>query len=140
MIRSIEPDDYFKGYMDLINVFTKCPEEIQFHQFKDMLSKIRSQNSEIYVLEEDSKLIATIHVLYEYKLHNNLKPVCHIEDIVTDKNYRKQGHASTLIRFALQKACENNCYKVVLCTNEDNKDFYVKNGFIVKGSELCKYI
>jgi predicted GNAT family N-acyltransferase len=140
MIRHIESNDYFKGYLDLINVFTREPVVKTFEEFKDVLSKIYSQNSEIYVIEKNDKIISSIHLLYEYKVHNNFKLVCHIEDVVTDTEYRNQGYASILLKYAVQKAEEKKCYKIVLSSNENNKQFYINNGFLLKGVELCKYV
>ena len=140
MIRLLEPDDYHKGYMDLINIFTRNPEQKTFEEFNEMIQKIQSQDAEIYVIEKDNKIVSSIHLLFEQKLHNNFKMVCHIEDVVTDPSCRKQGHASALIDHAKKRAAEKNCYKIVLTANSDNVEFYVRNSFLVKGYELCKYI
>lgn len=140
MIRHITSDDYAKGYMTLINTFTKNAEEKTLEEFTAILKKIYSQNAEIYVIEENNKIVSSIHLLYEYKLHNNFKCVCHIEDVVTLPEYRKRGHASLLLRYAVEKAAEKNCYKIVLTANENNVNFYVNNGFVRKGVELCKYL
>ena len=139
MIRHIESNDYYKGYMNLINTFTRAPESKTFEEFKLALELIYSQNSEIYVIERDNRIIASIHLLYEYKLHNNFKLGCHIEDVVTDSEFRKQGYASALLKFAVERASEKNCYKIVLTSNENNTNFYINNGFLLKGVELCKY-
>lgn len=140
MIRLIRDEDYYKGYLELINVFTRSPESKSFEEFCQTLQIIQSQQAEIYVIEQDNKIIASIHLLFEQKLHNNFKKVCHIEDVVTHPEYRNQGYASQLLAFAAKRASETNCYKVVLTANLDKADFYRKNGFLEKGIELCKYL
>jgi glucosamine-phosphate N-acetyltransferase len=140
MIRPIESNDYYKGYMELINTFTRDPAETSFEQFEVALTKVLSQNAEIYVIEQDNRIVSSIHLLYEYKLHNNFKLVCHVEDLVTHREYRKMGYASALLEFAKSKASDKNCYKIVLCSNDENKEFYIRNRFLIKGCELSKYL
>jgi GNAT superfamily N-acetyltransferase len=140
MIRLIEEGDYFKGYMDLINVFTREPRQLSYEVFCDTLKQIQSQNSEIYVIEKETQIVSSIHLLFEYKLHNNCKLVCHIEDLVTAATSRGQGYASRLLEFAVKRASEKNCYKVVLTSNPENGEFYKKNSFVEKGNEYCKYL
>ena len=132
MIRHIEETDYYKGYLPLINIFTRSPQEKSFEEFKEMIQKVYSQNAEIYVIEVDGKIVSSLHLLFEYKLHNNFKLVCHIEDVVTAPQYRKNGYASVLLEHAVQRAIEKNSYKIVLTCNEENTQFYQKNGFLLK--------
>lgn len=140
MIRHISVADYDKGYMDLINTFTRHPSSTSYNEFKEAIARIYTQNAEIYVIEEKGKIVSSIHLFFEQKLHNNFKSVCHIEDLVTDKSYRFRGFASSLLQHAVQRAAEKNCYKVILSSNPDTVPFYEKNGFLLKGSELCKYL
>lgn len=140
MIRSIEESDYYKGYMNLINTFTRNPQELSYDIFKDILQKIKQQNAEVYVVEKNNTIVSSIHLLFEYKLHNNGKLVCHIEDLVTDVAYRNQGYASALLHYAVQRASEKDCYKVVLTSNSANVPFYKVNNFQEKGTELCRYL
>lgn len=139
-IRKIDYNDYFKEYMYLINVFTRYPEKQSYEEFCIVLDKIKSHNAHIFVIEHNSKIISSIKCLIEQKIHNNFKCVLHIEDLVTHKDYRRQGLASKLIKFALDFAREQNCYKVILCSNPENCQFYLNTGFIQKGVEFTKYI
>lgn len=140
MIRKIESSDYNKGYMNLINTFTKNPTNISYETFEQTLQNIQSQNGEIYGIEKDGKIVSSIHLFFEYKLHNNCKLVCHIEDLVTDPEYRNRGYASALLAYAKERSKEKNCYKIVLCSNKENSLFYKANGFQEKGLEMSKYL
>ena len=53
MIRRIEYTDFYKSYMDLINIFTKYPVSITYEQFCKELDKIQQQDSSIFVIEKD---------------------------------------------------------------------------------------
>jgi len=139
-IRKIEYNDYYKEYLNLINSFTRCPEFKSYDEFCIILDKIYSNNSHIYVIEHNNKIVSSINCLVEQKLHNNFKCVLHIEDIVTHKDYRKKGLATKLLNYSLDLVKEFNCYKIVLCSNPENYNFYLNNGFIQKGTEFTKYI
>jgi glucosamine-phosphate N-acetyltransferase len=139
-IRKLEYSDYYKGYLELINVFTRVPEPASFAGFCKTLDTIYSQNSYIYVIEEDGKIISSIKIIIEQKMHNNFKSVMHIEDLVTHENYRNKGLASVLLQYVLGLGKEFNCYKIVLCSNPNNEEFYSKKKFIKKGSEFSLYL
>lgn len=139
-IRSIEYTDYHKDYLQLINTFTRNPEMKSYEEFCFILDKINNQQSFIFVIEHDNKIVSTIKCLVEQKLHNNFKCVLHIEDLVTHKDYMKQGLATKLLQYAFNLAKECNCYKIVLCSNPENCNFYLHKGFIQKGVEFTKYI
>lgn len=138
-IRKLEYNDYYKGYLDLINTFTRYPENKSYTDFCTILDKIVSQNSHIFVIEENGIIISSIKILIEQKLHNNFESVLHIEDLVTHKDYRKLGLASKLIKYIIDISIIHNCYKIVLCSNMDNEDFYLKQKFIKKGVEFSLY-
>ena len=87
----------------------------------------------VYVLVIGNKILSTIRVIYEPKFSDN---VAHIEDVVTDIEYRKYGYGSELIQHAIKEAKTKECYKVVLSCNQENVPFYEKNGFVQKGSEM----
>jgi predicted GNAT family N-acyltransferase len=139
-IRKIEYNDYYKGYFELINTFTRYPENKSYSEFCIILDIIHSQNSHIFVIEKDNKIISSIKCIIEQKLHNNFKCVLHIEDLVTDVNYRKRGLASNLLKYVIDLGKRNNCYKIILCSNAENEEFYLKQKFIKKGIEFSLYL
>jgi len=140
MIRLLEYLDYYKSYMDLINTFTRIPIYISYEDFCKTVNLIRSQNAYIYVIEENNIIIGTIKIMIEHKLHNNLRNVAHIEDVVVHKSHRKHGLGTLLIQHAKEISLTHNCYKIVLSCNQDNIAFYKSNGFNEKGSEMTIYI
>ena len=139
-IRKLEYNDYYKDYMDLINSFTRSPESKTYDEICMTLDKINSHNSHIFVIEHNNKIISSIKCLIEQKLHNNFKCVLHIEDIVTHTDYRKKGLATKLLEYSLDLAKDFNCYKIILCSNPENYNFYLHKGFIQKGTEFTKYL
>lgn len=137
-IRPIKEDDFYNGYMDVINTFTRHPVDITFEQFKDHLAKAINQNAVILVAHTDEgRIIGSVKVLIEYKLHNNLAKMAHIEDVAVHKDYRKQHIGTQLVAEALTYT--NECYKVVLSCKPDLMPFYERHHFNHCGNTLTLY-
>lgn len=139
MIRLLEENDYYKGFLSLIDTFTRVKtRDIPYEEFVNIYKTLKEQNAFVYVIEQDNKIVSTLKVFYEQKFHNNLSSVAHIEDVVTLPDYRGQGLASSLIRYAIDQS-KGKCYKIILCANEKNIPFYTHLGFQKKGAELSIY-
>jgi len=140
MIRRLEYGDFDKSYMELINTFTRHPTEITYEQFCRELDKIEHQNAHVFVMEKDGIIVGTLKVLIEHKLHNNFRPVGHIEDVVIHESHRKQGIGALFVEHAKRVCAEHSCYKIILACNKDNINFYKHCGFIEKGTEMTIYL
>ena len=125
-IRAINIDDFNKNYIQLMNQLSNTI--VTKNQFIKYI-KTLSDNHQIYVLEKNSIIIGSITIIIEPKLIHQLKNVCHIEDLIIDKNYRRQGLSKELLMYAKNIAKNNNCYKIILNCNESLKKFYSKNKF-----------
>lgn len=137
--RKLKKEDYFLGFLDLINYFTKIDGKVDYNEFCKHYDNIMKENSIIYVVLSKNKIIGTGKLLIEYKFHNNLTKMGHIEDIVVNASYRSQGIGSHVINILIDEAKKAKCYKVTLNTASKNINFYKKCGFIVKDIEMCKY-
>ena len=137
--RLLQKDDYYKGFFDVINYFTKNKIKINFEDFKNQYDKIINQNSIVYIAEHENKIIGTSKLIIEYKFHNNLTKMGHIEDVVVDEKYRGNNIGKKLVLLLVDEARKQNCYKISLCSSKKNKEFYIKCGFKVKDLELTKY-
>ncbi len=138
--RLLKKNDFYKGFLDLINYFTKNHKLVSYENFKKHYHNAINQNSIIYVAECQNKIVATARLLIEYKFNNNLSKMGHIEDVIVDEKYRGNGIGGSLIKILLEEVKKNNCYKVSLCSSEKNKEFYIKCGFKVKDLEMTKYL
>jgi GNAT superfamily N-acetyltransferase len=90
-------------------------------------------NLRYYVAEHDGKVVATCTLTIIPNLTRGLRPYGVIENVVTDLAYRKHGFATEVLRFALDDAWQNRCYKVMLETGskeEETLRFYEKAGFM----------
>ncbi len=137
IIREIETNDYHKGYMNVINIFTKNPSNISYEDFEDYLKKTINQNAIILVAEVDNKIVGTLKVLKEYKIHNNLTLMAHIEDVAVDEQFRKLKIATKLLEQALDYT--KDCYKTTLSCKQELVPLYEKAGFFQAGIALTLY-
>lgn len=126
MIRNINVNDFNKNYIQLISQLSNTA--IAKNQFIKFIESL-SGNHRIYVLEKNNITVASITILIEPKLIHQFKNVCHIEDLIVDKNYRGQGLSKELLMYAKNIAKINNCYKIILNCNESLEKFYSKNKF-----------
>ena len=132
--------DYLK-YCTLLAQLTSIDlEKISKNDFKDHLEKIKlNPYHYIIVAKYDNEIIGSITVLIEPKFIHNLSFVAHIEDVIVDKSYRKNGVGKLLMMHAISLAKQYKCYKIILDCNEKNFDFYQRFGFKIKESQLALY-
>jgi glucosamine-phosphate N-acetyltransferase len=135
-IRQLEMTDYEK-YKIMINEFRET--DFTYEEFSNTLNYI-STHSEIWVIENNSDIIATGTIIYEQKfIFNNCK-FAHIEDICVKQSYRKLGFGKLIINHLLIQAKLHKCYKVTLVCNEYNIQFYEKCGLEKRGFQLSQLI
>ncbi len=139
ILRELEPADYHKGFVQLINYFTQNIKVITFEQFSAYIELIKNQGGMILVVEENNRIIGTGKLLIEYKLHNNLCKIGHIEDVVIDPTYRRKGFGRKITKKLIEHAKNANAYKIVLNCDEKGIPFYEKCGFVKKGYEMSIY-
>ena len=91
----------------------------------------------IFVLEHNNKIISTGKLLIENKLY---QPIGHIEDIVTDIEYRRNGYSKFLLEYLKDVAFkEYNCYKIVLNCKDELENFYKSCGLEKTGISFSLY-
>ena len=139
MIRNIESNDYFLGYIQLMNQLTTVG-NITYEDFDTFVNNL-SKNHIVYVIEDikNKKIIGTGTCFIEPKIIHNCKSVGHIEDVVISNDVRNLGFGKLLIQKLTKYSFDNNCYKVILNCDEKNITFYEKCGFKKREIEMVKY-
>ena len=134
-IRILNKDDYSQ-YFDLINIFIKT-----FFTKEDFINNLLkiNNNSNIWVIELNNKLIATGTLLYEYKFIHNISKIAHIEDICVYNNYRGKNYGKILMNHLIDEAKKENCYKVTLYCKEDLSKFYKSCNMEKNGVQMAIY-
>lgn len=93
---------------------------------------INDENYHLIVYEKDGKIVSSVTCVIIPNLTRNVRPYAFIENVVTDKAYRGQGIASSLLDYAKQIAKKNSCYKMMLLTSSKKRSthrFYRKAGY-----------
>lgn len=132
MIREINEND-FRGLSELYThlhnnkLIENSEKNIElWHAILD------DKNHHIIVSQEDGKIVSSCVCIIVPNLTHNQQPYALIENVVTDKNYRKRGLASQCLEYAKMIAIDNNCYKMMLLTGSKKRNthrFYQKNGY-----------
>ena len=137
-IRVLEPNDYFKGFLKLLERLTVVG-NISYDSFTEYFY-CQNQNTTTYVIEDTTEcIVATGTLILEKKYTHNLSVVGHIEDIVVSKDHSGKGLGKILMNYLTKKAKDSNCYKVILNCKKDNIGFYNRCGYVEKEVEMVKY-
>jgi GNAT superfamily N-acetyltransferase len=86
----------------------------------------------IFVGVRENVLVTSCTLIVVPNLTRGGLPYALIENVVTSAKYRKQGHGAAVLRYAIEKAWKNDCYKVMLLTGSKNPAtlrFYEGVGF-----------
>ncbi len=100
MIREINSTDFDK----LGDLYTQLhhnkpieKSKANINIFNDILN---DKNHHIIVVEKDGKIVSSCVCVIVLNLTHNQQPYAIIENVITDKEYRKQGLASRCLEFA----------------------------------------
>ena len=101
---------------------------------------LQNNNHNIFLyLDNYDNILGAITLLIEQKFIHNGKCVAHIEDFVVKKEYRSQNIGKDLMNYVINYAKQNNCYKIILDTNNKLVNYYSNYGFINKGIYMGYY-
>ncbi len=133
ILRRLNKNDY-EQFLVLINQFRET--DFTEKDFILTLDKIE-KNSEIWIIENEDKIIASATIIFEYKFIFDISCLAHIEDVIVDINYRRKGYGKILINHLKEIAKSNNCYKLTLDCNDTNVNFYNACDFEKRGNQMC---
>jgi len=138
--RNTDAHDLKVLYYDYLTQFPP-KEEQDMNLWANFLKKFeKDDNIHLLVVEEDGKVVSSVHMTIIENLTHNVRPFAVIENVVTHVNYRNKGYASALLEKASEAAKEHRCYKVFLETGsnkESTLNFYRNNGFAIDEKHSC---
>lgn len=129
----------YNEIIQLYNNFSKIDKKIlDFKNFKSLIERL-PQNHNIYFYLENNKIVGAITLIIEEKIIHSGGKVGHIEDFVVLEEYRNKEIGKQLYNYVKILCEQNKCYKMILDCNELIENYYIKKGFIKKGSYLGYY-
>ncbi len=139
-IRRLRLEDFERGYITLLSHLTNVG-EINSETYINRFNEIQKLYPyiQIWVLEDNDKLIASATLLIEPKFIHSCSNVSHIEDVVVDTSYQGKGYGKILIEKLTEISKNEGCYKVILDCSEKNKVFYEKCGYENKNIQMSHY-
>ncbi|QDI88422.1 GNAT family N-acetyltransferase [Candidatus Nitrosopumilus sp. SW] len=136
IIRKLGIDDLQNGFLTTLDSLRKAS-HIDKDKAEKIFKKIDSNpDYTIAVAEIDGKIVGSTTLLIEQKFIHNGGLVGHIEDVVVDKNFQGQKIGEKIMKYLLEIAKNQGCYKTILDCTEDVKPFYEKLGFKQVANEL----
>jgi|LauGreDrversion4_2_1035121.scaffolds.fasta_scaffold30185_4 glucosamine-phosphate N-acetyltransferase len=133
--RRLEKEDYDKNYLELLKQLTTVG-DISKEKYETTFDKM---GAEVWVVEFEGKIIASVSLLLEQKMIHECGIVGHLEDVVVDKDYRKYGLGKFIIERIIKIARERGCYKLIGDCKSELLGFYEKNGFESKCVQISIY-
>lgn len=100
-----------------------------------------NKNIKYFGAVDNGKVVSTCYTMIIPNLTAGSRPICFLENVVTDEKYRRQGLAKKVIDMATEDAKASNCYKVILESNQKRTEahkFYEKIGFSIEKKAFIK--
>ena len=128
-VRELQKDDLFNGFLTSLDSLRQAS-DIEKNTAEKIFEKINNNPDHIIaVAEKDQKVVGSATLLLETKFIHNGGVVGHIEDVVVDKNFQGQKIGEKIIKYLLDVAKNQGCYKTILDCTDEVKPFYEKLGF-----------
>lgn len=138
--RLLHKTDFEKGFLKLLSQLTIVGDITKGEFIKRLDFINQNKNHNVYVLEQDTKIISCGTLLLEPKFIHKCGYVAHIEDIVVDKDCRGQKLGKKMINFLTNEARRIGCYKIILDCDDKNIGFYQKCDYSKKGAFMAIYL
>lgn len=132
MVREAEKKD-LNGLLLLYQQLHNSQVAINFDDLAELWNQIlQDQNHHIIVEEEDGTIVSSCVCVIIPNLTHNQRPYALIENVITDKVYRKKGFATKCLDYAKKIAIQKKCYKMMLLTGsrmDATLQFYRNAGY-----------
>lgn len=132
-IRAIRPDE-LSSVLNLYRYLHPSDPELPVNtKLEELWQRICADPQLHYIgAEVSGTLVSTCTLAIIPNLTRSARPYALIENVVTHPDFRRQGIATSLLRFTLQFAWAQGCYKAMLLTGRKDPEtlrFYEKAGF-----------
>lgn len=133
IIKDIEINDYYDGYIELMYEFTNYKKDINIDFFANYIKN--KDKVRIIVIKINNKIIGAGSIFNIEKLHNN--SIGLIEDVIITEKFRNKGLGKIILNKLIEIGKnEFKCYKIILNCLDNNIEFYKKCNFDIVGVEM----
>ena len=112
-------------------------EESSVEKMKSTFTKLEQNPDYIFLVAHlDDRLAGSVMGIVCHELYGECKPFMVIEDVIVDKNARRQGVGSTLMRAIEKQASDHGCAYIIFVTESNRKEahqFYESLGYNPNG-------
>ena len=119
--------------LDLYSQLDENDRECSIDQSKEVWKEIEADdNIQYFGAIDDGKVVSTCYAAYIPNLTRGNRGICFVENVITDKEYRRCGLASRVIDMAIAFAKDRHCYKVILQSGMNRMEahqLYESKGF-----------
>ena len=129
ILKSSDLGSLLELYKQLDTDGIECPVEQSEKVWKEIEADADIQ---YFGAVDDGRVVSTCYAVYIPNLTRNNRGICFIENVVTDKAYRRLGLASRVLDMAIAFAKDRHCYKVILQSGTGRTEahrFYKNKGF-----------
>lgn len=132
MIREITDGD-FDGLMKLYMQLHDDPFPEMDERVMSVWEAILSdKDHHIIVADENGRIVSSCVCVVIPNLTRGQRPYAFIENVVTDRDFRRRGYATACLDYARKIAESKNCYKMMLLTGSKEESvlsFYERAGY-----------
>ena len=128
-IRKLQKEDLWNGFLHTLDSLRQAS-NMDKKTADKIFDKINSNPDHIVAVAIiEGKIVGSTTLLIETKFIHNGGKVGHIEDVVVDKEYQREGIGTKIVMYILRYAKDQGCYKTILDCADEVKPFYEKLGF-----------
>lgn len=129
LIREIEGRDLQNGFLESLDSLRRAS-DLEPSEAQKILSEISSNpNHKIFVAEAAGKIVGSTTLLIERKFIHGGGRAGHIEDVVVASGMQGNKIGEKLVKFSLDYAQSQGCYKTTLDCADEVLGFYERLGF-----------
>lgn len=141
VLRSLELEDYGRGFMACLNQMT-VPVDITNLQFEERYCAMSMAGCYRVVVAYDpaeNRIVGTGTLVVERKFIRGCVLKGHIEDVVVSADKRGLGIGKEIVQHLLRVSRALGCYKAALVCDATRMAFYEKCGLTEKEREMVVY-
>tara|TARA_B110000438_G_scaffold108250_1_gene106353 strand:+ start:74 stop:511 length:438 start_codon:yes stop_codon:yes gene_type:complete len=136
IIRELQEKDLSRGFLNTLDTLRETS-SITENKALEIFKKIKSNPEHIIIVAQiKDRIVGSTTLLIEPKFIHQGGIVGHIEDVVVSKEFQGLEIGKKIIKYVLELAKNQGCYKTILDCSNEIKPFYEKLGFKVHSNEL----